>query len=388
MAFDADHPVIPADDLNGDYFLIGGAGETEEQLRRNRVLFVAGCPRPNDQGEGNHQNWTPAIAHSFISINHSLLCQEGLPAPIAAKVSYLRMLCAVSGYISPEFSLDAHHVRYNDSVLAPADDHFAAAEFNPPLADPNAVVAYATDVARDWRVHLTAGVRSELKKNFTNMLCCVAYMFRTRAHHYMPELAEKYANLWIRCQKNGDPCGIPWEYIATAAFHAVMPDVLDRAWAVAVANQRCAGTLVVRYQCAAAGTAGVAAVEKAVPDVAAMLPGAFNHYEEQLETVHHAYGQLQGNDGRWRGAINRRYYDGAALVIPEAEISIIGSICLGVYEELANDAPIAQSPALIRLAGLHPILKALAAASCTGVVNYLKQNGAKMLIQDEEEEKE
>lgn len=337
-------------DINGDCFILGSEGEPEIQLATNTVYFPPGFPVANDGTIGAHQNPTVAQIGDFIKVNTYHLFHSGMPFNDALTCAYIRYLCAREGIVSPAFTNVAHHVNLNDAVLMTANQQTA---FNNGLtAGHNAVFPDEAQFNAAWGASANAINKAAIRSVFTDIVCCVAYMFRVRGHHYRAEFAARYASLWARCLHAPTDLPTNWQNLATSATHAIMPDVLDDFWRRAVQNSRCAGTLIKRFDSAPAGVAGIAALKRGLDDIQMIFPGVADRVPDARDEFNQVYQQVIGN--RWAGSINCRFYGVNRLNVNEAAFGALASVVVGIYDKLANDSPLLDSPALKRLASIAP----------------------------------
>jgi hypothetical protein len=279
---------------------------------------------------------------AFLIVNVDACMRAGRSEDLAIRIAYLRFLAARNGLISPSFSTAAHNVRYNHARFV--DETTAKI-----VANSKTTYAAATKAIKD---KLVTRLRQEIAPKFTNLVCCVAYMFRVRGHHYMSDFQDRYATLWSRCLYKPEDLPLDWEHVATDALHAIMPDVLDQFWQSAAEDSRCAGTLIKRLDSAPAGAAGVVALERGLSDVMMLFPAIV----EKVPDAHNEFRRIahQTKSSRWACSINARFYGEARTRVDEARIGALASVVLGVYEHLAPSSRLRDSMALQRLAQIAP----------------------------------
>lgn len=344
MAINPDLIHFDEDDLNGECFIVGAEGEAEVRSNTNVVVFREGMVVAQDATVGQVAGITDADTQAFIYANIAYLVGQGRPIEVAAKVAYVRFLAYRSGIISPDFTTASHHVRYNHSEWRSVDEYnrllaMFSGEGN--VANRNAVTGA-----------LSVETRTIIRKNFTDYVCCVAYIFRVRGHHYRDDFQDRYTTLWARCLKGPGDLVLDWEHIATDALHAIMPDVLDGFWQSAVENARCAGTLIKRFDSAPAGCAGVSALSRGLEDVVMLFPGVPERVPDAYEAYKGMMSTLKGS--RWGGSVNARFYGVPRIRVDESKIGALASVVMGIYNQLASDSKLRDSPALKRLAEIAP----------------------------------
>jgi len=333
---------VDNDDLNGECFILGAEGEVEEKIEKNMVLFPEGFPAAGPGAIGQALAITAAQGNEFLVVNASHSIAVGRTAADAAKVAYMRFLMVKNGLASPDFSPAAHNVRYNHAVRitdAQKDELVAAIEVN---EGHKAAIREA----------IPADFRKKARRAFTDVVCCVAYIFRVRGHHYRDDILDRYVSLWARCLKRDVDLPVNWELLATDAFHAIMPDVLDDFWRSAAEGARCAGALIKRLDSAPAGVAGVMALRRGLSDVMMLFPGVADKVPDSYRYFTEVAGQVENS--RWGGSINCRFYGVQRIRVDEGRIGALASVVMGIYDQLATDSKLRDSPALKRLAETAP----------------------------------
>jgi len=330
---------IDNEDLNGECFISGEVGEVETKQDQRIVGFVRGMPYATTPNSA--VAYTSAQTSAFLLLNVKLLAnaKNQTPSVEHLQIAYLRYLAVRSGLISPAFSTDEHHVKYNEAVLF-TDASLARA------------VGNVTDASVST-LTITAGARRTLRENFANIVCCIAYMFRVRGHHYLTEMEGKYKALWKKCLKDGDTPGLDWSLIAHEALHAIMPDVLDNFWTVCKDGGRIAGALIKRYDSAPAGVAAVRAVYAGAQDLQMAVPGIRDRFKQHFDDLDDLINQMRVK--RWAGSINRRYYNADAIDFDEQKFGAIASVVYHALAAFAANSQLLKSNALIRVANNAPI---------------------------------
>lgn len=339
------------DDLNGDCFIAGESGEAEALLN-HRVIYVPHtfkvASQPFEKTVESDSNVT-----EFLNLNFAALKDQKVALSNAeiAKVVYIRYLAVREGLASHKFSTGNYNVRYNECELCPLEssevDWMAA---NPKDDDP-------TNLHQDIRAVLTKDIMKNLRQNFSDMVCCVAYMFRVRGHHWLSDMDDKYKDLWKKCLKDGDNPGIKWEYVAHHATHAIFPVILDQFWQKCVSASNIAGAIAKRFDSAPAGVAGVKALDAGMTDLAINVPGVKVHFQELYQEKDRLVKKLK--EERWAGSINRRFYAAGDLGFDEGRFAAIAATILAALNQLAPTSPLRNSAALKRMAQAAPLTGAL-----------------------------
>lgn len=339
------------EDLNGSCFIAGELGEVEE-LRQNRIIVVPTGINLATQPFGGVQ-FTAAQGVAFLEANflYTKTVQPQASDLEAAMIAWLRFLVVRNGLASDQFAPANFFVTYNECVpqtatsLQPSAAVVAAAPRDQNLA--------ADRVRPAIQAVLTNDVRARLRRDFSNLVCCVAYLFRVRGHHWLADMQAKYVNLWRKCLKNNDDCGLKWEWVAHDALHAIFPLLLDQFWQDKVRDSNVAGALQKRLDSAPAGVAGVRALEAGMMDLASTVPG-FKHINQSLYDELDRLLELLKNN-RWAGSINRRFYQGPDLGFFEGRFSGIASTIVAALEQFAPTSQLRNSMALKRMAQGAPI---------------------------------
>lgn len=335
------------DDLNGECFIAGELGEVEEIQEHRTIVLPDGLPSSNQPFVGvgyNNQQACTFINENFYALKD---CVNPVTDEQAAKIAYIRFLAVRSGLASDQFDPNAFNVRYNECVRLGAGA--AAGAF----VTANAHDGNPNPLHQNIRPILVQAVRVHLRRNFTDYLCVVAYMFRVRGHHWLADMDDKFKDLWNKCLKEEDTPGLDWQYIAHHAIHAVFPVILDEFWERAVQASNVAGAMMKRFDSAPAGVAGVRALEAGMNDLAVTVPGFKNQFHELYQEKDRLVEKLKNE--RWAGSINRRFYRADDLGFNESKFAAIASTIMSALDQFAPTSPLRQSAALRRMAQSAPI---------------------------------
>jgi len=342
-------PFFEEEDLNGDYYSVGETGEVLD-MQAHRVIFVRnGIPAStqNDPGKISTLKLEGPHAVTFIEDNFFAQLNCGLSPENAAKVAFIRLIALRAGLVSPEFAVDKFKVKYNECIRnsVAISDEAGKLKRGVDLGDDELIPEIAAV--------LTKEVRNKLRKDFSNAVCCIAYMFRVRGHHWIADMDEKYKALWRKCLKSEDTPGVNWELYAHNSVHAIMPLTLDLFWNVRRAKSEIAGALAKRYDSAPAGCAGVRALEAGMNDLAATLPQYKVLNEDQYEELERLLEKMK--EDRWAGSVNRGFYGGTDLGFTEGQFAGIASTIVAALDQFAPSSPLRNSVALKRMAQGAPI---------------------------------
>lgn len=334
-------------DLNGDAYIAGETGEAEA-LEAYRIIHF-GDDAPAAAVPGTATAFTATQVAQFVHDNFLALKKAdiSLSDEICARISFVRYLVARAGLASPAFGTAANHVRYNEAVRGnvtstPATEAF---DFPEDMAEDEVPVFIGN--------HLALEIRTKLRKEFTNAVCAIAYLFRVRGHHWMDDMNDKYAKLWRKCLRNEDFPVIEWKYWAHHATHAIMPRILDNFWRNTVEAGQCAGALSKRFDSAPAGTAAFRALYVGMQDLASAVPG----YKQQNISLYDEMDRIlrQVTANRWAGSINRSFYGAPTVAFNEGKFAGIASTLLAALDQLAPSSTLRGSVALRRIASGAPI---------------------------------
>jgi len=356
------------DDYNGECFIVGASGESEDVLD-NRIVPVAadipwGGNNAFDSGNANHQ----AHLDLFFRMQYWKLVEVYGSAPpqgdggsnppvvdanVAArlrKVAYIRTIAAREGHFDFTGTPTQHRCKYSEFEVLDWDgvQDFARDTQNnaglivTDLATARAAIPRIPNVANDraWQ--------NGYRKKHVNVVCILAYFFRVRGHHWIEEMNTRYVEVWRKCLYPEDNVGVEWEYVAHDALHAIFPDLLDAIWNDACNNDKCAGALIKRFDTLPAGVAGISALNAGVADLQMIVPKALDYAKDAVEHLDNLTETI--NTERWAGSVNRRFYNAPAMVVDESKLSALAAIIRSGLENLAPGSPLLKSKALERIA--------------------------------------
>jgi len=234
-------------------------------------------------------------------------------------------------------------VKYQEAVqLSQAETNAAIANL-PSLAEVNAT--------------LTGTYKDNVLKTFTDRVCLVAFVFRARGHHWLDTYRELYSNIWNKCRYKPEQLEISFQEMATLALHAIFPTILDNFWKESADAQKCNGALIKRYDVAAAGTAGPHVLSQGVSDLLMIAPGAKEKLRDQMDYLDTVMVQYKSH--RFNGSVNAKYYNAIRVEVDEKQLGAIAATLRAALQNLAQDSPLGDSPALRRIANNAPLTGAV-----------------------------
>lgn len=340
---DKDWDQMMIDAINGDHYIGSQEGEVLDTVPANVYLFPPGMPSADTPNVAVDMTLDQTL--KFVQVNAAAIRQAvtGLSAEDAIRLAYVRALAVKSGLVSPKFSPATYFVKYREALQITGSAYLDGYDWTP---DSKAMtLALSDDIVR------------KLTLTFTDRVCMVAFVFRARGHHWMDSYADLYNRLWMKCRYNLQDVVVSHQHVATLGLHAVFPIILDDFWAGAVRRAECNGTLIKRFDVAAAGAAGPAVLKKGIDDVRMIAPGIQVRFEEEIKYLNQVIDQLSAH--RFKGSVNARYYGVERGKFDEGRLASVGATIYAALEGLADDAPLAQSAALRRIAQNAPITGAV-----------------------------
>jgi hypothetical protein len=342
-------------DLNGDHYMGTQEGETLARLFANDYLFPFGMPAAKNPLEAVDINEDQIRAFMRINVRNMQIQVKDITLLDASVISFHKLLAVRDGLVSPSFDPKAYFVGYSEArqMDQPKTDE-ALNEKDTPTFD--AIMAELPDQRR-----------KEIAKTFTDRVCLVAFVFRARGHHYLDQYQELYSRIWQKCRYNPGMLHITFQHLATYALHAIFPVILDDFWKHAVTNSRVNGALLKRFDVAVAGMAGPIVLQQGIRDLLMIAPGIKDRLDEAMRYLDNINLQLAGH--RFNGSVNARYYGAIRIPIDEKKLGAIAATLKAALNALAPDAPLGQSPALIRIATNAPITGAVLGRAIGNIAN-------------------
>jgi hypothetical protein len=246
-----------------------------------------------------------------------------------------------------------HYCLFNDVKLVPNTHTFEV-----PVARAGPVPANHTGdtIARglqhavpDYGLPAEVEWRQDVKTKILNIVCIIAFFMRTRGHHYLEDMLDRYVNVWHKCLYLEDDPGIAWSVLAHHVFHFIYPDTLDLIWINAINEAKCAGALAKRVDSYPAGVASVGAVESGASDIAIVFPAIRTLVPEAFDELKRCVALCKTH--RWAGSVNRRFYNAPPVGVNEKLLGSLAAVIISAYEGIASNAPLKESQALKRVAG-------------------------------------
>jgi hypothetical protein len=188
---------------------------------------------------------------------------------------------------------------------------------------------------------------------FVDLVCIVAWMFRSRGHHYLQEFDTTYNRVWTKCLRLIEDVDWSWQVIATTLLHAIYPIVLDEFWLTATQKRFCSGALTKRINCAPAGIAFLFSLRSGLTDICSTFPAFRDQHKDLVDLVQSEYETYLAS--RWIGSINCRYYGVTRRHIDENVLIGLAAIIRSTYKEFVPQSNLLQSRSLERLADNAPV---------------------------------
>jgi len=358
----------------------------------NTYVFDTICaiPSVNDDGVRGIPEHSPKQVLRFIRLNYSYLRHRGLPGDKAFQLAYLRWCAVKEALVSPNFDPADYFVHYTEAKFIPLsfDDlpfPFRIREEGETLEDyqsalaaaklayvgteygidekerrargqqfANELIAQFSDELNDKQGAWSRAQIDTIRDQFGNIVCMLAFVFRSRGHHYLPTYESIYRRLWSSCGQNPDQMICTFQELFTIGLHAIYPIILDDFWIFCVRNGYCSGSLKKRLDCAAAGSAFVYALYNGLNDILTVFPKLREDNLEpftRLKTFYERLHQL-----RWIGSINHTFYGSTRETIDENLFSALASIVVGVYREFVPQSPLLSSLSLQRIGNNAPLV--------------------------------
>lgn len=338
-------------DLNGRHYLGTQEGEAMRRDNRNVINIVDGTVLAEAKEFCFTQPMVRALSldhfNRQVRVQYTYLTNLAPPVPPAqaAPLAFFQALVVDSGLVSDAFAPADHYVDYTETIrLNVHDTGVIVAAFDPNI---DALIT----------ANLPAATKGYLISHFVDLVCIVAFAFRVRGHHYLNDMQALYTRVWTKCRYAVADIPFTFEQLATIGTHAIFPIVLDRFWQIAVERYACNGALAKRLDAAAAGTAGPVVLSQGIQDLSMVAPGIRTALLEASEYVERAIEAI--NQRRFNGSINARYYGSQRIAFDEKRVGSIAATIKAALDQLADDAPLAQSPALARIASNAPITGAV-----------------------------
>jgi len=361
--------------VNGHILKVDAQGAKYENVNSQAVFFSRDFPAAANPGQFAHIDVTRAHAIAFLAMNAVKIkdAMADLTENQCAELAYIRLLAAKYGLISPLYTAADHHCDYNQAVYA------LGANGVDRLQSAQIVAADDVGFPQNRQVAVQAALAATLtnvnmekyNRSFYNMICLIAFMFRTRGHHFVTgtDMLSRYNAVWNKCASKDVVFLNTWEHISTVGLHAIMPSILDKFWTYSHENALCDVVFSIRYSAAAAGTAAIAVLAQGLRDLKVVFPNITKTMEDELDYVEQMETHLAGN--RWDYSINARFYNADTSRIDESKTGAVGALLVACLDSLAPAADLVKSKALGRVARFAPIT---GAAMGIAVKNFVKSD--------------
>jgi hypothetical protein len=339
-------------DVNGFYEKDLAGGEYLKRTRRNVVHFPPGFHGVADGNEMDTLLLTSQDVRRIFTLNACMLMETGLSLEVSMRIAYLRCLLIERGLISDEWNPKTYSVKYIEAKY-----HEDNSEYGHLI--PNFMKALGKTVLSD-------DVKSEIAENLNSAICLVAFIFRSRGHHFKIDFLSTINRIAKNCEMPVNKMFINFEQLFTTALHCIPPTVLDKYWKWSVDNGKCKGALVKRYDCAPAGSASIYAIYVGLGDITTLLPQLKVRYKTDYKYLEDTVDYLKTN--RWVGSINHTYYGVARFRYDENRFNGLVALVLGALDSFAPDAPLIKAPSLQRVGNNAPVTAAIIGTVLSNII--------------------
>lgn len=347
--------LITLKDLNGDHFLGTQEGETLINVQEN--VFVFSYDTPCAKNPLERVIFSTDQADFFVLLNYRAIVAvrvnnaQVVTDQEAAVIAYHRLLAVQEGLVSPYFKPENYFVGYHEVFVMEQKD----------------VDKLSVDMPKVLSDTLTAIVQTDIAVTFVDRVSLVAFVFRSRGHHYMPAYEELYDRVWRKCRYDLAKLHISFQKLATCALHAIYPVILDNFWIKEISDSHVNGCLAKRVDGAPAGAAGPYVLRQGVEDLLMIAPGIKHRLEDAVHYLDEVEEKLAVH--RFSGSVNSRYYNCKKVTFDEKRLGAIAATIIAAVEALTDDAPIGKSPALRRIASNAPITGAVLGRAIGAIAN-------------------
>jgi len=341
------------DAANGDLFIGSQEGELLDTKPANTIIIpddMVTAVAPLDAVKVDSDHALQFLDANFVYLKN-LTDRRTLSDKEAYAIAYHRLLAVRSGLVSDKFDPATFNVKYTEVSRVP----MAVIEKMPNYAPKICLRGFDAVMVAD------------ITKTFTDRVCLVVFVFRARGHHYLDTYEELYTRVWRKCRFEMDRVYVSFQDLATVCLHAIYPRVLDDFWGHSVSGMLCNGALIKRYDTAPAGTAGLVVLKQGVQDLIMVAPGIGERLRNDIEYLNKTAAQM--DEHRFRGSVNARYYGTRKIDFDEKRLAAIASTILASLHALAEDAPLAKSAALKRIADNAPITGAVLGKAISKIVD-------------------
>jgi hypothetical protein len=340
---------------NGDGYTACASGEPDIELDVEQYIF-----RDNSIDDAfDQETWVAADRQTFLIDNAHMLSVaadpqgetfirpfEPLTVQAACRVAWLRMLLVNHKLVRAARTAGQYFVKYLQ-VFTNADGVMRRTDVERANGEQAIDAEFNTPEFKQWVV--------DVNNRVTDIICLVAYVFRSRGHHYLDDLEAVYSRMWGNVCRPPVDLALTWAQIARLVAHAVPPIVKDDYWLAATAAGACDGALVKRINCAAAGQAEMINVLTAWND----LQGVLGELRPRFIAIETELADLSATfaDRTWDHSVNHKYYGSQVGPSNVKQCAMIAAVLIGLgqcMDGLAQDG-LHTSPALIRLAKQCPI---------------------------------
>lgn len=368
--------IFGADDtqINGDILVKAVVGDSYDRNASYMVYVPTDMNVADQPGDFEPINHGRRAVTAFLAVNCSHIHEvdPNVTFEDAAELAYIRYLALKYRLISPLYRINDYHCDYNQCEL------LGMADVNAVLANDDVGFPAVNQAAVQSALAtvLVPAKRNALHKAFINLVCLVAYMFRSRGHHYMPEMLAKYNEVWGKTGSKDVAFRNDFGRISTIGLHAIMPIILDDFWTQMKDEEKCDPVLMLRWDCAAAGTALFQVLSQGIKDLSVVFPKIREIMKTEIDYVEQMAEEIESD--RWAHSINARFYNATRGRLNENHSGAVGALISAVMTSLTPEADLNKSAALKRAARFAPITGAAMGAAIRAFVKsdkFIEQAG-------------
>lgn len=262
----------------------------------------------------------------------------------------LILACRVGAYklglLRPGADPNQYYVHYNEARILKATPTLLA------IAAPGWV---------DWDLLIKLG------KQATNLICLCAYIFRWRGHHFKDEYENDVKLKWHK-NTNAEALQLTGKELGKAltyGLHAIFPIVLDDFWLDSAENGRCCRPFAIRINVPCAGTAAYFSIYAGVDEAKMLMGSGMSQYKDKVDALDALVNDLL--DNRWKGGVNRNFYNAPENKVTETTFSTIAAAVQGINTVEDSVTDLGKSKSLERVSKSSPVVNTIFRSITAGI---------------------